>query len=200
MSSIHPSCRRRRQLRPRHREALASTPASASTPSSSRTSGSIPRTSSRTSSTRTSSAPGLGTRPRSPPLHPLPRISLDPQTSTEKSRGEVERKIVHANAVFAHSSGLPHAATFPASPAHAPPLSPTTSSTLSHAHAQEHVRHVSVSTTHTLVRPPPATRQVVHTKPAGEMPVDEEEERLDAICPTTSSASSRGGGSSRVPD
>ena len=45
-------------------------------------------------------------------------------------------------------------------------------------------RHVSVSTTHTLVGPPPATRKVVHSEPAGEMSVDEEEEeRLDAVCP-----------------
>ena len=128
--------------------------------------------------------PGLGHAPQIPPLHPSPRISLDPPTPPEKSRAEVERKIVHANAVFAHAPGLPHAATFPASPAHASPPSPTTSSTLSHAHAQEHVRHVSVSTTHTLVGPPPAARKVVHSEPAGEMSVDEEEEeRLDAVCP-----------------
>ncbi|EJF67348.1 hypothetical protein DICSQDRAFT_77001 [Dichomitus squalens LYAD-421 SS1] len=118
--------------------------------------------------------PGLEHAPQIPPLHPSPRISLDPPTPPEKSRQDVESKYVHANGIFAH----------PPTVSHASPPSSTASSTLSHSHAPEHARHVSISTTRTVVGSSPTAQQVAHAEPAAELDVNEaKEEREDALCP-----------------
>lgn len=141
--------------------------------------------------------PGLPHAPQIPPLvapPAAPWISLDPPTPPERSR------VVQAQAIFtdsppqAHDAGADSASA--ASPALAPrsgsparPATPALPPPSSQAHAQAHERHVSASTTRTLVgttssAPPnllhPGDPDMTGAGPA----VDEaDEERKDAVCP-----------------
>ncbi|KAI0756454.1 hypothetical protein C8Q80DRAFT_1128679 [Daedaleopsis nitida] len=116
--------------------------------------------------------PGLAHAPQIPPLLPSPRISFDPPTPAGRPREDVEQRMLHAVEALSNANGNAFA------PARAP----------------AHMRHVSVSTTRTLVGtmtaapgneskalyPDPGTEHGHET----ELSVnEEEEERRDAICP-----------------
>ena len=141
--------------------------------------------------------PGLAHAPQIPPLAPSPRISeafdpphpqppmhaqmqqvgpriaLNPPTPMELSREDVERRVLHA---MSTPSGGVHATLTSSAPCPAPA-----------SRFAEHARHVSVSTTRTLVGTmscPGAggEKAPLHTEPL-EMLVDEEgEEVRDATC------------------
>ncbi|KAM5539952.1 hypothetical protein V8D89_006455 [Ganoderma adspersum] len=131
--------------------------------------------------------PGLPHAPQIPPLTTAapaaPWISLDPPTPPERSRTDVERRVVQAQAIFTDSPPQAHdadAATAvsgrPGSPA-LPAVPPS---------SQAHERHVSVSTTRTLVgTTSTAPHNLLHPDMAEPGPAVDElgEERKDAVCP-----------------
>ncbi len=121
--------------------------------------------------------PGLPHAPRIQPLTTnAPWISLDPPTPLERSRVDVDRRDVQAHAVFTHSP--------PQDADAAPAASPDAPSAVP---PQAHERHVSVSTTRTLVGTTNTVpSKLLHPDPEGAAgpAVDElEEERKDAVCP-----------------
>ena len=141
--------------------------------------------------------PGLAHAPQLPALVPSPRISLDPPTPPERPIAhveELERRVLrqlHADE-HVHASSLPPASSNSSDAARRASSEDTHASgsaqTHTYAHGGEHSRHISVSTTRTLVGdtatarfPPRGFRMPPDDKPVPE--VDEaEEERQDALC------------------
>ena len=135
--------------------------------------------------------PGLAHAPQIPPFPPsiaadastapaAPWISLDPPTPPERSRADVERRVVHAQAIFTDSP--PQAVVATASAAPAPPVAAAA------VIPPGHERHVSVSTTRTLVgTTSTAPHNLLHPDHPdfSEGPAVDElgEERQDAVCP-----------------
>ena len=137
--------------------------------------------------------PGLAHAPQIAPIpNPAaPWISLDPPTPPERSRVDVERRVVQAQAIFTDSppQGADSDADAAGRPASPPPVPPSSE--------QAHARQVSVSTTRTLVGTVTTNtssgthnHNLLHPdsgpdpEGAAGSAVDElEEERKDAECP-----------------
>ncbi|PIL31280.1 hypothetical protein GSI_05978 [Ganoderma sinense ZZ0214-1] len=136
--------------------------------------------------------PGLGHAPQIPPFPPIvvkasatpaaPWISLDPPTPPERSRADVERRVVQVQAIFTDSPPQAAVATAGAAPA-----SPAATAIPPASGPHAHERHVSVSTTRTLVgTTSTAPHNLLHPDPdPSEGPAVDElgEERQDAVCP-----------------